>query len=158
MKEDLEYLGDKDILNNYKIGFLCSRKVPSSIILKTYDWAIAQRDAGKCIVSGFHSKMERDVLHYLLKGTQPIIIVLARGMYEKLPQSLVKEFDKGRMLIITPFKKYIRRISEEETYKRSESIIRLSNEVVIPYVSPEGQLNKLLENVSADERNKIHFL
>ena len=62
-------IGNNEILNNYKIGFLCSRKVPSNIILKTYDWAIAQRDAGKCVVSGFHSKIEKDVPHYLLKGT-----------------------------------------------------------------------------------------
>jgi len=54
----VEYLGNKEILNKHKIGFLCSRKVPADIILKTYDWAIEQRDNGICVVSGFHSKIE----------------------------------------------------------------------------------------------------
>jgi hypothetical protein len=40
--------------------------VPASVILKCYDWAIAQREAGNCIISGFHSQLEKDVLHYLL--------------------------------------------------------------------------------------------
>jgi len=79
----MEYLGNKDILKNYKIGFLCSRKVPSNIILKTYDWAVEQREKGNCIISGFHSKIEDDVFRYLLKGTQPIILVLARGMKKR---------------------------------------------------------------------------
>ncbi len=54
----MEYLGNREILDNYKIGFLCSRKVPVDIILKTYDWAIEQRDNGICVVSGFHSENE----------------------------------------------------------------------------------------------------
>jgi len=57
----MEYFGNKEILKNYKIGFLCSRKVSANIILKTYDWAIKQRDNGICVVSGFHSKIEQDV-------------------------------------------------------------------------------------------------
>lgn len=71
----MEFLGNKEILSNYKIGFLCPRKIPSSIILNTYDWAIEQRDRGICVISGFHSKIEKDVFHYLLKGKQPIIFV-----------------------------------------------------------------------------------
>lgn len=63
----MEYLGNNEILNNNKIGFLCSRKVPANIILKTYDWAVAQRDKGIRIVSGFHSKIEKDVFEILMK-------------------------------------------------------------------------------------------
>ena len=57
----MEYLGNQEILRNYKIGFLCSRKVPVNIILKTYDWAIEQREKGVCIISGFHSKIEKAI-------------------------------------------------------------------------------------------------
>ena len=70
--------GNKKILNLHKTAFLCSRKVPANIILKSYDWAIKQRDKGMCIISGFHSKIEKDVFHYLIKGDQPIIMVLER--------------------------------------------------------------------------------
>jgi hypothetical protein len=39
--------------------------------MKRYDRAPAMREAGLCVVSGFHSPLERDVLHFLLKGRQP---------------------------------------------------------------------------------------
>lgn len=75
----LNMIGNKELLKLHKIAFLCSRRVPASVVLKCYDWAIAQREDGNCVISGFHSQIEKDVLHYLLKGTQAIIVVLARG-------------------------------------------------------------------------------
>ncbi len=77
-------IGNKELLKEYKTAFLCSRKCPASIVLKSYDWAIAQREAGKCVISGFHSKIEKDVLYYLLKGQQPVILALARGLKSKI--------------------------------------------------------------------------
>jgi hypothetical protein len=41
------------------------------VVLKCYDWAIEEREAGNFVISGFHSQIEKDVLHYLLKGKQP---------------------------------------------------------------------------------------
>ncbi len=73
-------LGNFDLLKLSKTAFLCSRKVPASAVLKCYDWAIAQKDLGSCVISGFHSRLEKDVLHYLLKGKRPIILALARGL------------------------------------------------------------------------------
>jgi hypothetical protein len=64
-------LGNTDLLNLQKVAFLCSRKCPAAVVLKSYDWAIEQRDNGVCVISGFHSRIEKDVLHYLLKGAQP---------------------------------------------------------------------------------------
>jgi len=65
--------GNTDILKLHKTDFLCFRKCPADIVLKSYDLAIEQRGKGVCVISGFHSKIENDVLHYLLKGKQPII-------------------------------------------------------------------------------------
>jgi hypothetical protein len=53
---DLLLFGNRDILSLPKIAFLCSRTIPASAVLKCYDWAISQREAGKCIISGFHKK------------------------------------------------------------------------------------------------------
>ncbi|MBV6419055.1 MAG: hypothetical protein DAHOPDDO_00265 [Ignavibacteriaceae bacterium] len=46
----MEYLGNKEILNSYKIGFLCSSKIPANIILKTYDWTIRKSASAKLMV------------------------------------------------------------------------------------------------------------
>jgi predicted Rossmann fold nucleotide-binding protein DprA/Smf involved in DNA uptake len=60
--------GNTELLKLHKTAFLCSRKVSASALLKCYDWAIKQREKEVCVISGFHSQIEKDVLHYLLKG------------------------------------------------------------------------------------------
>ena len=57
--------GNIELLKLPKTAFLCSRNIPASAVLKCYDWAIEQRDKGNCVISGFHSKIEKDVFHYL---------------------------------------------------------------------------------------------
>ena len=65
------------------------------------DWATEMRNRGECVVSGFSSKLEQDVLHFLLKGSQPIIIVLARRMYRDIPDELKEPLAQNRLLIIS---------------------------------------------------------
>ena len=77
-----EYYGNKELLNLTKIAFLCSRTVSSGAILRCYDWATQMSDSGAVVIGGFQSKIEKDVLHFLLKGKQPVIIVIAREMYK----------------------------------------------------------------------------
>lgn len=41
--------GNCEIIRRHKTAFLCSRKIPAGIILKCYDWAISQREAGNAL-------------------------------------------------------------------------------------------------------------
>ena len=83
------YLGNKDLLNRITIGFLASRKLPSNVILPTLDWAVEiSNRTDVAVMSGFHSRMEKDVLKFLLQGQCGIIMVLARGMYKRIPKEL----------------------------------------------------------------------
>lgn len=140
----MQFLGDKEILNNYKIGFLCSRKVPAEIILKCYDWAIEQRNKGVCVISGYHSKIEKDVFHYLAKGKQPIIQVLARGMKKRFNLLELELLNKNQLLIIAPFDDNITRVTRETTYMRNKYIIENADQIFTGYVDPNGQLQKLI--------------
>lgn len=149
----MNYLGNKEILNNYKIGFLCSRKVPANIILKTYDWAIEQRDKGVCVVSGFHSKIEKDVFEILAKGTQPIILVLARGMMKRFDKKLLQMIEENRLLIISPFESKVTRPTIQTAIKRNEMIAEISDKIFVPYVSEKSSLLHLIEKF----RTKLIF-
>ena len=101
MKTDVEYLGNRDLLGCHKWGFLASRMVPASEVLRCYDWASERAAAGDCVVSGFSSRLERDVLHFLLRGKGKVIVVLARRMYKVLPEEWQQPMTEGRMLIIS---------------------------------------------------------
>jgi hypothetical protein len=41
-------LGNLELLKLPKTAFLCSRKIPAAAVLPSYDWAITQRELGKC--------------------------------------------------------------------------------------------------------------
>lgn len=97
----VEFLGNKGLLKLKKTAFLASSTISSETVLSVYDWATEMRNRGECVVSGFSSKLEQDVLHFLLKGSQPIIIVLARRMYRALPDALKEPLAQGRLLIIS---------------------------------------------------------
>lgn len=141
----MNYLGNKEILNKYKIGFLCSRKVPASIILKTYDWAIKQRDEGKCVISGFHSKIEQDIFEILLKGKQPIIWVLARGLKKSWSEEIINAVANNRLLVISLFNEKVKRITSDHAKKRNEFICEQSNKICIPFLNKKGSSYKALE-------------
>lgn len=148
MQEIKEFLGNDALLGFSKTAFLCSRKVPANAVLKCYDWAIAQRDAGNCIISGFHSQLEKDVFHYLLKGQQPIIIALARGLKKKIEPELQKPLEEGRLLIITPFQKDVKRVTEEHATIRNKMMIEVADQIVIGFASQEGMLKKHLKSIT----------
>ena len=139
-----EHLGNTEILKVYKTSFLCSRKVPASVVLKCYDWAIAQREAGNCIISGFHSQLEKDVLHYLLKGKQPIILAMARGIKKQLEPGLTAAIQEGRLLVVSPFGPEITRITQETSQVRNQMMIELADQIVVGHMSQGGLLEKAL--------------
>lgn len=120
-----------------KVGFLASRKISTLSVLPTLDWAMKiskQRDIA--IVSGFHSLMERNVLKILLQGQCGIIIVLARGMYSKLPKQYEEAMKQNRLLIISYEKETITRVSEESAHKRNHHVEQLANEM---FKIPHGE-------------------
>lgn len=145
-----EFLGNEQLLKLQKTAFLCSRSITASAVLKCYDWAIAQREAGNCVISGFHSQLEKDVLHYLLKGKQPIIIALARGLKKKIEPELIKPLEEGRILIISPFDKTVKRVTEQTAEIRNKMMIKLADNITIGYASKGGKLEKLLQSTEKE--------
>ncbi|MCF8226476.1 MAG: hypothetical protein K9J30_11420 [Bacteroidales bacterium] len=143
--EIVDHIGNLEILKLQKTAFLCSREIPANIVLKCYDWAIAQREQGNCIIGGFHSKIEKDVLHYLLKGKQPIIIAMARGLKQRIEPEFKHEIEKGRLLIISPFEKEVKRITEKTAMLRNRLMIDLAENLAIGFISKGGTLEKLMK-------------
>lgn len=141
-----EYQGNIELLKLHKTAFLCSRKIPAGIVLKCYDWAISQREAGNCIISGFHSQIEKDVLNYLLKGKQPIILALARGLKQNVEPELQPLLEAGRLLIITPFAKSVKRVTEKTAETRNEMMIAMADEIVVGHQTPDGRIEQLLKD------------
>ena len=124
------YLGNKELLERRKIGFLASRRISTSSVLPALDWAVElSRRADVAVVSGFHSRLERDVLKFLLKGKCGIIIALARGMYRKLPAAFEAAMSDNRLLIISLEKDTVTRVSEYTAHKRNRYVETISDDM-----------------------------
>ena len=97
-------LGDASILDLPKVGFLSSRKVPPAAVMKCYDWATEMRDRGVCVMGGFQSPLERDVLAFLLQGKQPVVWVLAHKLWTEkgIPRPYREPIASGRLLVVSP--------------------------------------------------------
>lgn len=124
------YLGNKELLKRRKIGFLASRKIAYPAILPTLDWAVEiSKRTDVAVVSGFHSRLEKDVLKFLLQGKCGIIVVLARGMYRKLSKIYDAAMKENRLLIISLEKETVTRVSERTAHKRNKYVEKLVDEL-----------------------------
>lgn len=137
-------IGNTSLLDRKKIGYFASSKIASLSVLPTLDWAaeVAQRE-DVTIVSGFHSKMEREVLDFLLRGKCGIICVLARSIYKKIPEKYHEAYNAGRVLFIAPFKTSANRTSRLLCQQRNEYVASISDELIFSSLTPDSSLYPL---------------
>lgn len=137
----MEYLGNRDFLNLSKTAFLASGTIPLDKVLLCYDWAQQMCREGKCVISGFSSRLEKDVLHFLMKGKQPIILVLARKIYKKVPEELQPLLDSNRLLIISTSSSP--RQSKATALTRNAYICEHADSIVLVGVTEDSSLYPL---------------
>ena len=140
---DLHYLGNKNILNLPKTAFLASSSIKPDDVLKCYDWATRMAREGQCVISGFSSHLEKDVLHFLSKGKQPVIVVLSRQMYKQVPPELQELLDANRLLIISTSTAV--RQSKATAYARNKYICEIADQILFVGLNEASSLNKLHE-------------
>lgn len=144
---EISYLGNKELLKQPKTAFLASSTIPVEMVLKCYDWAVKMRDEGRCIISGFSSRLEKDVWDFLVKGKQPIILVMARAMYMTIPADLQSLLDSGRLLIISTSN--ATRQSRATALARNRYICELADRIFFVGVSEQSSLFPLKEEFNA---------
>jgi len=131
-------------------ALLCSKEAPGGTILRAFDQAAEWRDAGRCVISGFHSPLERQCLDILLRGDQPVVMALARGLASvRLAPEQRKALDDGRLTIISSFPMAEKRATVELARQRNSFVASLADEVVFAFISPGGSLMALSDTVNS---------
>ena len=141
----LSPLGNLDLLAPPKTALFCSARCPGSAILRAYDQAALWRDERRCIISGFHSPVEKECLRILLRGTQPIIICPARALPKRIPPDWQTALDAGRLLLLSAFPESETRITTALARRRNEFVAALADEVIIIHATPGGHVAQLSE-------------
>ena len=149
-------LGNEALLNCEKIGFLASRRVPPEAVMRSLDWATRMRDEGVCVMSGFQSPLEKEVLNILLKGTSPLILVLARRMWDErhIPTLFRKPLAEGRLLVVSPVSQSIRRVDAHSAAQRNRYIFDHADSLFLGAFDPseleEAAWGILLKQIKGD--------
>ena len=154
---NVQMIGNAGLMGLPKTAFLSSRKVAPAAVMRCYDWATGMRGGGgtpggsagrlapPCVVGGFQSALERDVLKLLLPdGGPPIVMILARGMWRSVPVEYREAINAGRMLVVSPFSQGVVRVSKETAEKRNGWILDHCDEAVFASLDPNGSLARLV--------------
>jgi len=145
---ELTTLGNLDLLALPKTAIFCSARCPGKVILTTYDQAAKWREEGRCVISGFHSPVEKECLRILLRGQQPIIICPARALPKRVPAEWKKPLADGRLLILSCFTATHRRPTKQLAARRNELVASLADEVWFAHITPGGQMERLANKVA----------
>jgi predicted Rossmann fold nucleotide-binding protein DprA/Smf involved in DNA uptake len=146
----LSAFGNLNLFALPKTALFCSARCPGHAILAAYDQAARWRDAGRCIISGFHSPMEKECLRILLRGSQAIIICPARSLEKmRLTADWQKPLADGRLLILSCFSGNEHRITSTLAARRNEFVAALADEVWFAHIAPGGQMQRLAQKIAA---------
>lgn len=140
----MDFLGNTELLAMQKTAFLASGTIAPDEVLRCYDWATGEHEG--CVVSGFSSKLEQDVLHFLLRAKVPVIMVLARRMYKEIPEELKAPLEQGRLLIVSTTTAV--RQSRNTALARNRYICEMADRIMMVGVTENSSLYGLREEFS----------
>ena len=142
-------IGNPEILTLFKTALFCSGRCPGDAILAAYDRAQQWRKEGRCVISGFHSAIERECLNILLRGVQPVVICPARSIENmRIPGIWRPAVAEGRVLMLSMFPASERRMTAKLSTQRNQMVAALADEVYFIHITPGGRSAQLLEQVS----------
>ena len=147
-----QYSGKLELLDRKAIAFLSSRTIATDKVMACYDWATSLNAETDCVVSGFHSPIEQDVLHFLLKNRIPVIVVLARAMYKQIPEELEEAYNDGRVLFISISNNT--RVNKATASIRNRYVVDLAQEVLFGMLAEKSSLNEIYQ-YAKDNNKKI---
>lgn len=148
--ETIYLVGDPALLQCSATAWFTSERLPAELIIPTLELARQFRDEGVAVISGFHSRVERECLDLLLRGDQPVLVCLARGMsVVRLPKEWRLPVESGRMVVVTAHPPRVRRPSVKSAEVRNRLAAGLAERVFIAGATPGGRLHALAREVAA---------
>ena len=163
----LHVVGDGTVLSTIELALLCSVSCPGSVIIKTFDAIRDIRDAGIVVAGGFHSPMERDCLHFLLRGPQHAVLSPAHGLDTLCvggdEQAALRE---GRLIVVSAFEVDVLKATPEAAVRRNQFVSAAADVLLVPYAVAGGKVEREVQQAIArgqtvltfDDRENAHLL
>ena len=132
------------------LGLFCSTRCPGNVILRTYDLALALREAEVPMISGFHTPMEKECLEVFLRGAQPIVLCPARDIQRlRLPAAWRQPLADGRLLIVSALAAGQRRPTTALAEHRNRFVATLAQSLCVAHAAPGSRTERLCAELVA---------
>ena len=141
--------GNTALLEAPLLALLASRASSGSALLDVLELVPEWVRAGRVLVSGFHSPLEQQVLHSVLRRKGRVVRVLARGMgstWRPRPEER-EPLSEGRMLLLTACPPKVSRTTRATALARNRLVLALASEVCAPCVAEGSPLATLLQEM-----------
>lgn len=145
-----QYKGNQALLDRKLIVFLSSRTIATDKVMACYDWATNLDSTSDCVVSGFQSPIEQDVLHFLLKKRIPVVVVLARAMYKQIPDNLKAAFDDKRVLFVSISNNS--RVNKATALSRNKYLVDMADEILFGMLTESSSLYEVYQYAIANNK------
>lgn len=156
--DSLHVRGDPGVLQRPLTAWFCSERVPPDLVLPALELAIGVRNAGDTVVSGFHSRVERECLRLLLSGEQPVVACPARDIRGLRPSGEWRRaMEAGRLLLLSAFGRQVKRPTGRSADLRNRVVAALADRVLFVGVSAGGRLHRLAREVAARGQEMMCF-
>ena len=154
----LTMVGDRQLLRGVQLALICSVSCPGSIVIKTFDTIRRIRDAGLVVAGGFHSPMERECLHFLLRGSQPVVLCPACGIDSfELGAEERRALDERRLSILSIFDHLVTKATPELAFQRNDFVAALAGAVFVPHAVPGGKAEAAARRALARDQVVVTF-
>ena len=100
------------------------------------------------MISGFHSPVEKDALVTLLRGSQPVVIALARGLEGmRMPAEFQKPIKEGRLALVSANSATLRRATSQTAQERNRLVGALAERIIVIHAETGGRIEKACEEL-----------
>ena len=132
-------IGNPALLAEPLLGFIASRQCPGHVFIETLERVPQWVKAGRVLVSGFHSPLEQQVLHSLLRRQGRAVKVLARHLppgRDYRPTAEEHEpLAKGCLLILSASPATETRTTRASALARNRLVLALASEHCLPHTA-----------------------
>lgn len=146
--DTLHFRGDIAILSSPFLAWFASARIPPDLVLPALDRAVAARERGEVVASGFHSSVEREWMNLLLGGDAPVIVCPARGIERfRVGRGWDEALKAGRLLLVSAHPAHVTRPTARSAAARNRVIAALAERVFVVAATPGGRLHALAREV-----------
>ena len=128
------------------------------MILDAFDRIAHLRDAGRAIVSGFHTPVEKECLRILLSGASSIVVCPARSLDRlRIPSDWKPALAAGRLLLVLPLAHGSASATADLAQSRNEFVTAFATEILVLHAGPGGCPASLVGKLERAGRQAMRF-